>query len=353
MANDTGKQHTTDAEITEALWALERVDGNQTKAASMLGISRATLMRRAGMADDRALSPPQTAPPIVPDFPPDDIPIEEIIENQCARFEKRAKSYAAHTWFRVGMREDVPIGVLWFGDPHVDDNGCNWPVLRRHTEICSSTPGLYGANIGDTTNNWAGRLIKLYADQDVSLKTARKLAYWFMAGSGITWLLWLLGNHDQWGDGSAILSQMGQSGPQIVTCHDWEARFKICFPGGWEPRVYSAHDFKGHSQWNPMHGPMKEAQMGEFADLYVAGHKHNWAIFNWENAGRDNARQTFIRVRGYKFHDKYARDHGFKQQQDGCSILTVFDPGSKTITPFEDVEVGADFLTFLRKRAGA
>jgi hypothetical protein len=56
--------------------------------------------------------------------------------------------------------------------PHVDDNGCNWPLLKHHAELCRTTPGLYAINLGDSSNNWTDRLIKLYAQQDWSVKTA-------------------------------------------------------------------------------------------------------------------------------------------------------------------------------------
>jgi hypothetical protein len=56
--------------------------------------------------------------------------------------------------------------------PHVDDNGCNWPLLKHHAELCRTTPGLYAINLGDSSHNWTDRLIKLYAQQDWSVKTA-------------------------------------------------------------------------------------------------------------------------------------------------------------------------------------
>jgi hypothetical protein len=321
------------------------------KAAEMLGITRATLQQQLKTAKAKGMLKEPVSEIEFPTFPEDDIPIEDVINHLSSRFVKREASYAAHTWFPVKIKTDKPIGIVWFGDPHVDDNGCAWPILQKHTEICRTTEGLYGANIGDVTNNWSGRLARLYANQDTSVKTARRLAEWFMLGSGVTWLVWLLGNHDAWGDGSEILARMGsQFGTQKVIMHDWEARFRLVFPNGWEPRIFAAHNFAGSSQWNPLHGPMKEGQMGADANLYVAGHLHNYAIFSFENAARET-QQTFIRVRGYKHFDEYARRLGKHEQGSGHSILTVFNPSTESIEAFADVERGADYLTWLRKRA--
>lgn len=315
------------------------------EVASRTGKSEKTVRRHLDMLK---IQPPSSEIEF-PDFPDEDIPVSDIVDHMTRRFEKRKASHDAHTWFPVKVKENKPIGILWFGDPHVDDNGANWSILRRHCELCRTTDGLYGANIGDTTNAWAGRLAHLYAKQDTSVGTAQKLAAWFMLESGVKWILWLLGNHDAWGDGSAVLAQMAKRfGTKAITCHDWEARFRIVFPNGAEFKINAAHDFKGHSQWNSLHGPMKAAQLSEDAHLFICGHKHEWSLLITENARR-NIRQVIARVRGYKFLDEYARRGGFPEQQGGCGILTIFDPIRRTLHAFEDVEEGAAYLTWLRR----
>lgn len=336
----------------EALEAFNK-HGSRNAAARALGLARSTF----GCRLDQALKdPPKTEEPEfeLPDFPDEDLDIASIIDQQCKRFEKRLASHKAHTWFPVNIKDDKPIGILWFGDPHVDDNGCNWPALRHYCEVAKKTEGLYGANIGDTTNNWVGRLMKKYADQETSVKTARRMAEWIMLDSGVTWLLWLLGNHDTWNDGAEILAQMAKRhGTQKIICHEWEARFRLVFPNGTETKIWAAHDFAGHSMWNPNHGPMKAARFGPDVDLLVCGHKHNWMISHLELADK-GTNPLLVRARGFKYMDDYARRLGITEQEEGCAILTVFNPDARTesgrITAFADVDAGADFLTFLRRK---
>lgn len=331
-------------------------------AAAVLGITTnglakrlQAMKRRFGLEPsyDDAKPVPKEKPVdfALPEFPDDDIPVDRIIELQTERFKKRQASFDAHTWFPIKLKTNKPVGVMWFGDPHLDDNGCDWVTLRRDIAICKETEGLYGANIGDSTNNWAGRLVRLYAEQDTSVSTARKLAEWFMLDSGVVWLVWILGNHDAFGDGSAILLEMAKRfGTHKLVLHDWEVRFSLEFPNGWSQRVYASHDFKGSSIYNPMHGPMREGLMGDDAHVYVCGHKHIAGKFSQENPARGHW-QHFLRVRGYKYMDDFSRRHGFKEQRDGAAGVTVFDPETQAVSVFLNVEEGAAFLKMKRGEA--
>jgi hypothetical protein len=328
--------------------------GSYKAAYEATGISRNSLKRGVETARERNLDAPEDANLILPDFPADDVPIEKLLDMAEERSQLRIASYDAHTWFPVKVTDDMPIGIMWFGDPHLDDNGCDWKLLRRHAHLCKTTPGLYGANIGDTTNNWAGRLAALYAKQDASQKTARRFASWLMLDSGIRWLLWLIGNHDQWGDGAEILALMAaKHKTQKIVCHDWEARFVLQFKNGAEFRINAAHDFAGNSMWNPLHGTVKAAKFGDKTDLLVCGHLHNWAISQWEMAEKGTI-PVMIRVKGYKTNDDYARKLGHHEQKEGASILTIIDPRAETkagrVTAFADVENGVEYLKFLRAK---
>ncbi len=338
----------SDADVAKRFEVYERLGRNNRAAAIELGISESTL-RNTLMRYKK----PQTDGGIeFPDFPADDLPIEELIDLAVKRSKIRKQSYEAHTWFTVNVNDDRPIGILWFGDPHIDDNGCDWELLKHYASLCEGTEGLYGANIGDTTNNWSGRLAALYAKQDTSVKTARRYAAWLMLNSGITWLLWLIGNHDGWGDGAEVLQLMAaKHKTQKIVCHDWEARFVLRFKNGCEVRVNAAHDFAGNSMWNPLHGAVKAAKQGDHVDLLVCGHKHNWAISQWEMAAQGNI-PVMIRVKGFKTYDQYAMRLGYYEQKEGAAILTIINPratGAGRVMAFADVDSGVEYLKWLRK----
>lgn len=347
MANEIGEE-----DERETLAAMIASKGNIQAAADSMGKARATIQARVKNLKRKGLWPPgaNDGAPELPQFPDDDIPVPEIIDSLTRRFEKRHDYHRAKRWFPIKLTTDEPIGIGWFGDPHVDDNGCNWPLLRRDCEIHRKTKGLYGANIGDATNNWIGRLARLYGDQDTSKATARKLARWLLTESGVSWLLWLMGNHDLWNDGDALLKAMNVN---RIPMEDWQAQFRLVFPNKRECRVWASHNFAGHSMWNTLHGPQKAAHMKDWAHVYVCGHTHNWGLHQEESASREFT-YWLARTRGYKFIDSHAMNLGHQDQQEGASILQVIDPHATTMSNFvlcfADLEHGADYLTWLRKK---
>lgn len=342
----------TDEQCLARLRAFKKF-GSYKAASEAMGINRQAVRHGVEEAQKRNLDKTDKGIEL-PDFPADDIPIDRLLDIMEERNHLRKQSYEAHEWFPVKVRESKAIGILWFGDPHLDDNGCDIKLIRRYAELCASTDGLYGANIGDSSNNWSGRLAALYAKQEASQKTARRLVEWFMLHSGIKWALWLLGNHDTWGDGADILALMAaKHKTQKIICHDWEARFVLQFKNGCEIRVNAAHDFPGNSMWNPLHGTVKAAKFGDRIDLLVCGHLHNWAISQWEMAAQGNI-PLMIRVKGFKTYDSYAQRLGHYEQREGSAILTVIDPNAATkagrVQAFADVESGVEFLKWLRSR---
>lgn len=347
----------SDDELMEAVRAVESC-ATQEEAARQLGIGRSTIQNRIMRAKERGLIPKPHVE--LPDFGDDDISIERIIDHQAERFRKRYAHKQKQAWFPVRVNIEGPIGITWFGDPHVDDDGCNWPLLKEHIAILNKTPALFAGNIGDTTNNWVGRLRTLFANQEMSQSTAYKLARWFLLDSGVKWLVWLLGNHDLWNDGAEVFRQMGA---QLIGMENeqwpdtkistWQARMALQFPDGNEHRIWAAHSFPGNSIWNSLHGLQRAAHTKAPAHVYVAGHTHNWAIHQEESASRDFT-YWLVRARGYKYIDTYGENLGHFPQKEGAAVTTIHNPKSTSqagqVQAFADLEAAADYLTWLRSR---
>jgi hypothetical protein len=334
------------AETAERVKALHANGVYQRDIAAALGIGQSTVSRLVRET-------PKPRPPVVseiefPDLPSSELPAEELIDQACKRFAEKLAYTEARRWFEIKVNSDRPIGVVFMGDPHIDNNGTNWPLLREHIRLLEETEGLYAIGGNDLTDNWIGRLIRLYADSEMSKKQAWKIAAWLMKETKIKWLCHIIGNHDAWGDGPYLL----KANAGFVPVEDWQARFQLVFPNDARVRIHMAHDFPGTSQWNTLHGPQKAAMWGDQADIYACAHKHCWACHEEENPHRAFV-YWLIRSRGYKFIDQYANQHGFGSQRFGASITAVIDPGGhgpKRIRCFPDVGEAAEFLTWKRAR---
>jgi hypothetical protein len=87
--------------------------------------------------------------------------------------------------------------------------------------------------------------------------------------------------------------------------------------------------------------------------MYVAGHKHNWSLFNNEHEHRNEV-YWLARARGYKTIDSYGDNLGYGSQNHGHSIVAVIDPearGTGHVSCFADPYEGAEYLAWKRKKA--
>lgn len=342
-----GTPPTSEAELRDALAILAEHKGNFTHAAAAAGMSRGGFTDRIRKAE--ALKHKFAKDDAV-QFPAfidgdDDEPIDEILSRFRKAHERKQKAIEDRTWFPIKVKEDKPYGILWFGDPHLGTN-CNWALLESHIAIARQ-PGVYGGNIGDTTDNWpwTGRLARLWAEADISHKTEKRLATWFMMESGIKWLLWLGGNHDEWNGGTEFYKMLGATNVPVV---DWRSQFTLCHKNGCQTRIDAAHGRKGTSIYNPTHGTLRDAKFGEMAALWVTGHIHSYGLFDIEFPEK-KTHAWLAQISGYKIGDRHALVNGYAQSNRGAAMLSVIDPATGKVQCFGDVEEGAEYLAFRRR----
>jgi len=309
------------------------------------------LINGPGMPSKK-VSPPVVGGMTIPDDDEaDTIPLADLVQR---RIEDSRRAIARGKKARKPVRIEMPagpLGVITFGDPHLDDDGCDWDQLLADVKVAHSSPHIYSINIGDTVNNWVGRLVKLWAHQGTTEDDAWRLARWFMGEPN--WLAWIHGNHDMWNDGGRILDLLLENASVAYKAPS-EARIEMVWPSGKVQRIHARHDFKGHSQYNPNHGLKKAALWDGWADMYVAGHRHTWAgtIDEYD----DGRCRWLVRARGYKRADHYAMEKGFHEQAHGCAVMTIHDPDAphpaERIRVFLDLAHGAEYLAWLRASRG-
>lgn len=284
--------------------------------------------------------------------PVGEIDVEELRERRKQQFKRKRQAESESALIPVKVHMDGPVGVCLFGDPHVDDDGTDLAALERHVEVCNKTPGLFAGNLGDSSNNWVGRLARLYGEQSTSAAEAWALTFWLI--DACTWLFLVAGNHDMWsGAGDPIKWIARQNG---ALYRETAVRLALKFPNKREVRINIRHDFEGTSQWNPAHGPMKAAQWGVRDHVLACGHKHKsgYGVIKDPSTGLIC---HCVQVASFKLYDRFAREKGFRDQNISPSATVVIDPEATDenalVQLFWNVEVAAEYLTWLRKKRKA
>lgn len=339
-------------------------DADLRAAAESCGWSARATARAVGLAYGTTLvvrlrrlreaAAENTAMPAVERPSPADLPIADLVADRIRRFDLKKKHEDSRKLIPVRVDSSLPVGILHFGDPHLDDDGTDIALVQQHARLVRETPGLWAATVGDATNNWIGRLARLYAQQSTTAVEAWRLAEWFFAEAR-DWLYVVGGNHDAWsGAGDPlqwITRQMG------ALFQESEVRLELRFPNKAGVRVNCRHDFAGRSMYNPAHGPMKALFFGVRDHVAIAGHTHESAYGVLKDPDTAITMHA-IRVASYKVIDRFAKERGFRDQHLGPACVTVIRPELPNEHPdlvkvFWDPFEGADYLTFLRRRQAA
>jgi hypothetical protein len=310
------------------------------------GMEIPTLSLRAASAQAQPPEKPFEMDPL-----PDELPTaEDLRARRKQAFTRKSAAKDARKLIPVRVTIDGPYGIAHFGDPHVDDDGTDIGLLERHVAIVNKTEGLFAGNVGDYSNNWIGRLARLYGEQSLSAAEAWVLVEWLVGSTD--WLYLIGGNHDCWsGAGDPIQWIAKQTGTKYER-HG--ARLNLIGPDGREVRVNARHDFTGHSQWNTAHGVSKAVQMGWRDHVLTCGHKHTsgYQILKDPSSGLIS---HAIRAASYKTFDRYADEKGLPDQSIFVCPVTIIDTrypenDVRMVTTILDPEEGADYLTWKRRK---
>lgn len=246
---------------------------------------------------------------------------------------------------KITMNSDKPIGILHLGDLHLDSDGVDLDLIDYHIHLLRTTDGLYGGNLGDSTNNWIGFLGKLYGEQHTTIDESIQLLKEYLQDTNF--LYTIIGNHDNWNNGSHIITNIVNSG--IV---GEDIRLTIEFPNNTKTTIHARHNFIGNSMYNPAHGAVKVALTQSRDDIVIHGHKHSLGYSVISDSERRRLLHC-ISVGSYKQIDSYKTMMGFRDDNLSPSVVTIINPTLKEnhvdrIKVFFDVEEGVKYLKYLR-----
>jgi hypothetical protein len=276
--------------------------------------------------------------------------LKELLEHAREESKRVVEYEESNELLEISIPIPGPIGIMVFGDPHIDSSGRDINMLERHLDVARTRRSyIFSGNIGDVRDNWIGRLARLYADQTITARESWKLAEWLMKYIKWSWLI--KGNHDTWSGANDPLDWIcEQSSVGIV--RDAGVRIRFVHPNGQTTRLHARHDFPGNSIYNPLHALKRETLHGHRDHILVAGHRHIGA-----DAGDYNSSGAFqmVRVSGYKVSDSFRHAMGFKARPLHPAAMIIVDPDEPDTSRARawcapTVETGALILDDMRAR---
>ena len=270
--------------------------------------------------------------------------LDTLLRDNASAFQRKRASADGTRSVQISQPHNGPYAILFFGDPHAGDDGCDIEKLCYDLDLVRSEPHVYGANMGDLTNNWVRALGHLYGSQTTTQGDEEKLMEWLI--KALDWLFIILGNHDKW---SAVAELLCRQHGVLGVSHG--GMFTVNTPDGKRPFVVDArHTHKGNSMYNASHGQLKRVYRGSPAHLVIGAHIHTSAVTITKNGVTGRIGHA-VRVGSYKRVDDYADASGFDDETISPSVMAVVDPSASDegfVHVFHDVDQGVRFLRALR-----
>lgn len=289
----------------------------------------------------------------------DEIPIEELVAQRLKQTTRKLANDKLRELVEIDLDVTGPYAIAMFGDPHIDNPGCNLDLLLRHTKLVAGADGMLAICVGDMQDNWVGRLARLWAAQGIAARDSQRLVDWWLKQFKGKLIAVSEGNHDCWAHGQSGITPLAWIESQLgAVLEPHGVRLRLTPKDSDVPvTINMRHDFPGRSQYNAAHGPNKSLLFGCRDDVAVAGHTHEFG-FGVRLDPETRRPMWAVRLGSYKHSDDYARTLGLLDNNvTECATLIVDplepDPRHRTwveLNPFRAAEI----LKQLRKeRLGA
>jgi hypothetical protein len=282
-------------------------------AAAGMGIPRQTMQGRLRLAGELGLIERKAdANPTSPDF-------IAARDRMVAIFQRKQAKGDWRKPVLVNLPPE-PFRLKLFGDPHLDDPGCDIAVFIEHME--ELTEGVLGICVGDFFNNWGKSLAHLWKDGG-SPSDAWLVFEDLMERRGHYLIAACSGNHDDWTHAPIDPIDMVMKRHGVVY-RKGAVRLVLNFDGLKPLSVAVRHKWKYRSEWSPAHGIVKSASKGWADALMVGGHTHVDEPRMYVNP--DGVISHACQLSAFKLFDEFADTHGFLAHRIKPVWDLVIDP---------------------------
>lgn len=313
-------------------------------------ITGVTAREPAGNEHNVRAAPAETeTPPILDGITAEDLELDpDVLYRRALETQRHREALAAKRRLQSITFNAEPVALALVSDLHFGASGTDYEAARRDAELIASTPGMWAGFHGDGLDNFVIPALAHANRGPVDVRGQWRLFEAWLGWLGGKFLFTCGGNHDAWTDRMAGFDHLRNLVPK-QTLYDPNQVYLTMRVGPASFRGLIRHKTRFNSVYNALHGIKQQWRLGEHDfDFGVAGHVHRGAVY--EPFYGHGKRRWAVLTGAYKVEDSHALAEGYLGGGKGTAAAIVFTPEG-VAQPFDDLEVAADFLQFLRLKA--
>jgi hypothetical protein len=297
-----------------------------------------------------AESPEAPTATVVGAGPEISVPIEEIKHTTIQRYKSKSSRREQKNNQTISF-ERGPIALFFVGDQHFGNAGTDVERAYAEQEIIMDTPGAIVWQMGDPVDNFIiGRLMVENMKPSLPVFEQWALAKDYLEGFEDKMVAVVGGNHDAWTLKVSGIDYRREICPDHALYDGDEIKASV-WVGDHEFRVWSRHQWSGHSKYNPTHGQENAARFDDpNFDIYVGAHTHRGSMFR--EFIHKGERKAAIQTGTYKVEDDYALERGFSRNDasTACALI-LHEDGS--FFGCADIRAASQYMKAVYQPVGA
>lgn len=270
-------------------------------------------------------------------------------ENKLIEFQRSAQKLdTRQTETSLGIDDDRPIGLGFWGDWHLGHQGTDYERFLADEELILKTEGLYVAGAGDYKDNAIALSPKGASHESIVRPGIQDLIVLKHMRRCQEKFLWLVkGCHDTW-------SQKSEDRDFVAECaRDENAQAVNLWHGGRVTlrvgetfyTVAASHKYRYNSSLNTTNSQRRQTEVEGPADIVAQAHLHYPDYHERFHMGQH---MIFLRSGTYKRLDDWTQQQVRKEGVPGVPMAILW-PHRKRMVGFFDFRDGIEYLEMVRK----
>lgn len=264
----------------------------------------------------------------------------------------RSKATARYSQV-IEIPDNRPVLLVLLSDLHLGNAYCSYSQAKQDAELVRSTPGVYGAVLGDVIDNWIGEPKIEGVQRQQPIPHAEELAL-LTSWLGILapkLVACVAGNHEARSYDKAGVDLLLEALQGVKTLYDQhEIQFTLKLATA-EWRWKLRHAWAHKSQYNPTQGQEWDQKFNDGTWQFgVGGHWHGPTAFrDFYDVVHDHERKLAVQLGSYEYDSAYARKLNLSHSPCGGSGGVMLWPDGSW-QAWHDLEAATRFLAMERAR---